>query len=117
MLPDFPVPSGMTESDLLRAQSEEGLQRRLERLYDISDEKFPDIRKPYDARLKRELDVIIQMEFPGYFLIVSDSYAGVATTMYPLALAGAQAQDHWWLMRSGSPIWIRLPMTCCSNGF
>ena len=72
MLPDFPVPSGMTESDLLRAQSEEGLQRRLERLYDTSDEKFAEIRKPYDARLKRELDVIIQMEFPGYFLIVSD---------------------------------------------
>ncbi len=72
MLPDFPVPEGMTESDLLRAQSEQGLQERLDKLYDTSDESFAETRKPYDARLKRELDVIIQMEFPGYFLIVSD---------------------------------------------
>ena len=30
------------------------------------------MRKPYDERLEIELDVIIQMGFPGYFLIVAD---------------------------------------------
>lgn len=29
-------------------------------------------RKPYEDRLAFELDVIIKMGFPGYFLIVSD---------------------------------------------
>jgi DNA polymerase-3 subunit alpha len=72
MLPDFPVPEGMTESDHLRTLSEEGLEWRLNHLYDTSAADFAETRKEYDARLKRELDVIIQMEFPGYFLIVSD---------------------------------------------
>jgi len=72
MLPDFPVPEGMTESDLLRDQSEQGLELRLDELYDTANENFAAIRKPYDDRLKRELDVIIEMGFPGYFLIVAD---------------------------------------------
>ncbi|OED39607.1 DNA polymerase III subunit alpha [Chromatiales bacterium (ex Bugula neritina AB1)] len=72
MLPDFPVPPGSNESDFLRKQSEEGLNWRLSKLYDTTAADFAEIRKPYDARLARELDVIIQMEFPGYFLIVSD---------------------------------------------
>lgn len=72
VLPDFPVPEGMSESDFLRTQSIEGLNWRLENLFDTSADDFAEIRKTYDARLARELDVIIQMEFPGYFLIVSD---------------------------------------------
>jgi len=72
VLPDFPVPEGMSESDFLRVQSIEGLNWRLENLYDTSADNFAEIRKPYDERLERELNVIIQMEFPGYFLIVSD---------------------------------------------
>ncbi len=72
MLPDFPVPEGMDENDYLRSLSEEGLNKRLKRLYDTSADDFAVTREPYDARLKRELDVIIQMGFPGYFLIVAD---------------------------------------------
>ncbi len=72
MLPDFPVPAGMTESDFLRTLSEQGLEWRLEHLYDTAAADFGETRKTYDARLKRELDVIIQMGFPGYFLIVAD---------------------------------------------
>ncbi len=71
-LPDFPVPEGMTESDFLRSLSEEGLQWRLNHLFDTEADGFSDTRKPYDERLKIELDVIIQMGFPGYFLIVAD---------------------------------------------
>ncbi len=72
VLPDFPLPEGLSESDFLRSQAEEGLNWRLSKLYDTTADNFAEIRKPYDERLARELDVIIQMEFPGYFLIVSD---------------------------------------------
>ena len=71
-LPDFPVPEGMDENDHLRSISQKGLEDRLARLYDTGADNFQEIRKPYDARLNRELDVIIQMGFPGYFLIVAD---------------------------------------------
>jgi len=71
-LPDFPVPKGMDEDEYLRELSRRGLEKRLDRLYDVKAEGFETTRKPYDARLKRELDVIVQMGFSGYFLIVSD---------------------------------------------
>ena len=71
-LPDFPVPEGMDENDYLKSLSQQGLENRLERLYDTSADDFAETRKPYDARLTRELDVIVQMGFPGYFLIVAD---------------------------------------------
>jgi len=44
----------------------------LKDLYDTSADNFIDTRKPYDERLKYELDVIVKMGFPGYFLIVAD---------------------------------------------
>jgi len=72
VLPDFPIPQGMTESEYFRQLSVEGLEERLEQLYDTSVDNFDEIRKPYDERLVQELDVITQMEFPGYFLIVAD---------------------------------------------
>ena len=72
VLPDFPGPGGMPESDYLRQLSQEGLEWRLNNLYDTTRPDFAEVRAPYDKRLERELDVIIQMEFPGYFLIVSD---------------------------------------------
>ncbi len=71
-LPDFPVPPGMTMDEYFRKLSEEGLERRLDKLFDRSAPDFAELRKPYDERLKIELDVIIQMGFPGYFLIVAD---------------------------------------------
>jgi DNA polymerase-3 subunit alpha len=38
----------------------------------LTDEEKETIAEPYWARLKFELDIICQMGFPGYFLIVSD---------------------------------------------
>ncbi len=69
-LPEFPIPAGMTLSGFFRKQAEEGLQERLPELYPqgLNTEQ----RTFYAARLQRELDVIEQMGFPGYFLIVSD---------------------------------------------
>ncbi len=70
-LPVFPTPAGMTLDDFLRQQAEAGLERRLAQL-------FPDAvaraaqRPVYEARLRTETETIIQMGFPGYFLIVAD---------------------------------------------
>ncbi len=71
-LPDFPVPEGMTPDDYFRQLSRKGLEWRLQTILDPQDAAFADKRKPYDERLETELDVIIEMGFPGYFLIVAD---------------------------------------------
>ncbi|MGO4777813.1 DNA polymerase III subunit alpha, partial [Lysobacter sp. 2RAB21] len=67
-LPDFPVPDDHTIESWLRAQSREGLIKRLEK-NPIAPGKT---RQIYDERLETELDVIIKMGFPGYFPIVAD---------------------------------------------
>ena len=71
-LPDFPIPDGLTEAEYFRQESKKGLEMRLDKLFDRNAPDFSEIRKPYDERLAVELDVIIEMGFPGYFLIVSD---------------------------------------------
>ena len=69
-LPQFPT-GGMTTEDFLVKVSEEGLEERLEFLFpdeNVRKEKRPE----YDDRLRVELEVINQMGFPGYFLIVME---------------------------------------------
>ncbi|MEN9463958.1 MAG: hypothetical protein RL217_139 [Pseudomonadota bacterium] len=66
-LPPYPIPEGMDEAEFFRKISKLGLEERL--LYlGIGADK----RQAYDDRLTFELDIIIQMGFPGYFLIVMD---------------------------------------------
>jgi len=75
LLPAFPTAEGRTEADELRAQAMAGLEWRLEHqvLKPTTDEETrAATRKTYTDRLEFELNVIIQMKFPGYFLIVSD---------------------------------------------
>ena len=64
-LPDFPTPDGVSIEQHLEDLSNEGLDRRLAALNIDDDEE-------YRARLKFELDIINQMGFPGYFLVVMD---------------------------------------------
>jgi DNA polymerase-3 subunit alpha len=71
-LPNFPVPEGMDANTYLQAQSREGLNARLKRILDPSAADYEERKKEYQDRLEMELDVIIQMGFPGYFLIVAD---------------------------------------------
>lgn len=71
-LPDFPVPEGLTMDEYFRQLSREGLENRLSFLFDRNAANFAEVRKPYDERLEIELNVIIDMGFPGYFLIVAD---------------------------------------------
>jgi DNA polymerase-3 subunit alpha len=75
VLPAFPTAEGRTEADELRAQAAAGLEQRLalQVLKPGMDEtERAAARKLYFDRLDFELNVIIQMKFPGYFLIVAD---------------------------------------------
>ena len=67
-LPNFPVPEGHTLDTFIRAQAQAGLEERLS-VHPLAAGKT---REDYQARLDREVDVIIGMGFPGYFLIVAD---------------------------------------------
>ena len=67
-LPAFPVPSDHTLDSWIRSEARAGLQARLEK-HPLAEGHA---RADYEARLERELDVIVQMGFPGYFLIVGD---------------------------------------------
>ncbi|GAB4359434.1 MAG: DNA polymerase III subunit alpha [Gammaproteobacteria bacterium] len=71
-LPDFPIPGGLGEADYLRRESESGLGRRLVQIRERHHGQLPVPEEAYRERLALELDVIIQMGFPGYFLIVAD---------------------------------------------
>ena len=62
LLPKYSVPSGETEDTWLRKEANIGLLARFDGKVDAA----------YQERLNYELDVMIKMGFPGYFLVVSD---------------------------------------------
>ncbi|MDO4426666.1 MAG: DNA polymerase III subunit alpha [Moraxella sp.] len=74
VLPDFPIPEGETIDSYFRKVSFEGLYQRLAKLYpeDKRGDDWQEIQANYEKRLEYELGIIIQMGFPGYFLIVMD---------------------------------------------
>lgn len=70
-LPNFPTPDGMPIEDYFRLASHEGLKERMAHLY--PDEALRDKEMPrYVQRLEFEINTILKMGFPGYFLIVGD---------------------------------------------
>jgi len=75
LLPNFTSGLDVSEADMLRADSEEGLRLRLDfkaNAEGLKPGKEQDWEKPYWDRLDFELKIINQMGFPGYFLIVAD---------------------------------------------
>ncbi|WP_114391783.1 DNA polymerase III subunit alpha [Oleisolibacter albus] len=63
------------EADELRKQAADGLTFRLEKYVytpEMTPEKRAEVETEYRARLEFELEIIVKMKFPGYFLIVSD---------------------------------------------
>lgn len=69
-LPQFPT-GDMSTEDYLVKRAKEGLEERLAFLFPDEEERLK--RRPeYDERLDTELQVINQMGFPGYFLIVME---------------------------------------------
>ena len=71
-LPEFPIPDGKTESEFFRDISHEGLTERLEFLFGKGSPAYSEKEQTYRDRLDFELEIIVQMGFPGYFLIVMD---------------------------------------------
>ena len=62
LMPSFPVPAGHAEEDWFRAEVWRGMQRR-----------FPDgVDQTHRQQAEYEIDVIVQMGFPSYFLVVAD---------------------------------------------
>ncbi|EWY42137.1 DNA polymerase III subunit alpha [Skermanella stibiiresistens SB22] len=77
ILPAFQAAAegGRTEPEELRLQAHEGLTMRLEKQVltaEMTAEERAEVEKTYRDRLDFELNVIENMKFPGYFLIVSD---------------------------------------------
>lgn len=66
ILPPFETEGGRSEIEELKEQSKAGLQWRLDNFVKDAD------HQQYWDRLDFELNTIIEMGFPGYFLIVSD---------------------------------------------
>ena len=70
-LPDYPTPNGMAIDEYFRFSSHEGLKERLAHLYpDVAKRELE--RSRYEKRLEFEINTILKMGFPGYFLIVGD---------------------------------------------
>lgn len=72
-LPTVDIPEGLTEKEYFSKLCYQGLENRLEKiLVNRSQDKHEHITKVYKDRLQREIDIICDMGFPGYFLIVED---------------------------------------------
>ncbi|WP_301099236.1 DNA polymerase III subunit alpha, partial [Otariodibacter sp.] len=69
-LPNFPT-GDLSVEDFLVKKAQDGLEERLAFLFPDPEERKIK-RSDYDERLQIELDVINQMGFPGYFLIVME---------------------------------------------
>src|SRR5216684_311671 len=71
--PEFEVPPGFTLDSYFVHVTREGFARRLETLRPLEQQgKLKHPMSDYEQRLERELTIIQQMKFSGYFLIVWD---------------------------------------------
>ncbi|MEM8593570.1 MAG: DNA polymerase III subunit alpha [Pseudomonadota bacterium] len=71
-LPDFPIPDGMTLEEFFREVCHKGLKNRFAKDIRLESGESPREEQQYWDRLEFEIDIILQMGFPGYFLIVMD---------------------------------------------
>ncbi len=72
LLPSFPLEEENSEEDLLRKKAEYGLLERLNCSKDKQTRASDKHYTNYKKRLESELEVIIEMGFAGYFLVVAD---------------------------------------------
>ncbi|TFY98541.1 DNA polymerase III subunit alpha [Ramlibacter rhizophilus] len=70
-LPNFPTPNGMPMEEYFRFASHEGLRERMALLFPDAAERDRQMPR-YVERLEFEINTILKMGFPGYFLIVGD---------------------------------------------
>ena len=62
LMPKFDIPEGFTEVTWFREEVTRGMRRRFPQGWEES----------YQKQAEYEMDVIVQMGFPGYFLVVAD---------------------------------------------
>jgi len=82
-LPLFPTPEGMTLEVFLHERAATGLEARMLALYPdaaVREQNMP----RYRERLEFEIQTIMQMGFPGYFLIVADFINWAKTNGVPV---------------------------------
>jgi len=71
--PKFDVPEGETIDSYFERIAREGMARRMNLLRELTAQgKLKHSFGDYEERLNREIAIIKQMQFPGYFLIVWD---------------------------------------------
>jgi DNA polymerase III subunit alpha len=85
ILPQFVPESGLAPEDELKVQARAGLARRLSEHGRFAEEQV------YLDRLEFELGVIVNMGFPGYFLIVSDFMKWTRANGIPVGVRGSGA--------------------------
>ena len=74
ILPNISSEKGGNADIILKKDSLEGLKDKFEKVFEIKDKDilFNDKYLKYKDRLDHELDIIIEMKYASYFLIVSD---------------------------------------------
>jgi DNA polymerase-3 subunit alpha len=103
----FDLPAGFTDdNEYLRYLTYEGAKK-----------VYPEMTGEIRERIDFELDVIKDMGFPGYFLVVQDFTSaarqmGVSVGPGRGSAAGRQSPIAW-----ESPRWIPLSMIYCLSGF
>ena len=96
-LPQFPT--GDDGHRRLSGQACKALEERLA-FYSLMREERLKRRPEYDERLETELQVINQMGFPGYFLIVMEFIQWSKDNGVPVGTgAVAPVRVHWWPTR------------------
>ena len=75
-LPQFKTKEGRSQAEELRARSYEGLEKKVRPAFaraleegEVKEGDFESFKEKYKERIDYELGVIIDMDFPGYFLI------------------------------------------------
>lgn len=75
LLPPFATPDGSDEKSWLKNLAHQGLENRLKTLASTKgyeNQNTDEMHETYQQRLDLELEIITQMGFAGYFLIVAD---------------------------------------------
>ncbi len=74
ILPNISSNEGENADQILKRNSIEGLKEKFEKIFKVSNENIDSNESylQYKDRLDHELDIIIEMKYASYFLIVSD---------------------------------------------
>ena len=74
ILPNITSNNGLSPDEVLKEDSLKGLNEKFEKLFKVSNEKLSSnqVYNEYKKRLFHEINIIIEMKYSSYFLIVSD---------------------------------------------